>query len=293
MANKGYQGRIKGFSQSGQTSWQAREGAELYPLHYLADGKNFRTVRDVLIALRHELQHAERKGVYVPESLIKDIGEQIFSASPQRLKWRYNLKEEAAHADQKTYHEVAMVVPWQKIYETLDNDQERKLFRNVLLDFSLYNRSNRIVPNDYREFIGHIDAGRAEINQGSFSERSLSSTKDGRLLVTLDDGHTITSDYVVNSAIGPVSAREQIATTPMLANLVKQQMIEAGEGTGFRVSEAGHGISLLGAQARRPADGIGLETNGRTIVNSWLPHVTTCIRQSLTHPQTRKVISHG
>jgi len=167
------------------------------------------------------------------------------------------------------------------------------LFRDVLLDFSLYNRSNRIIPRDYKEFIGHVEAGRAEISKGSFSEKSISSAKDGRLLVTLDDGNTVTADYVVNSAIGPVSAREQIATVPVLANLVRQGLIKAGEGTGFSVTEAGHGISLLGAQARQPADGIGLETNGRTIVNSWLPHVTTCIRQSLPNPNTRKVISHG
>lgn len=269
LKREGYQGKITGVSCSGLTSWPTTPDAEaLYEPQYLNPAKGYTTVKDVLRDLRSELVLAQIKNAYVPDSLIQDVSEQFEAETPRRLKWDFDPQAEHDNAGLQTYHQVAQAVSWEKIYEGLPNRYEKRIFEQALGDFILYNRVNRIVSDDFARFNGHIQNGDVAVVKGSFAPHDVTSTQDGRLNVALDNSVDITCDHVVNCAIGPVAALEQVKQVPLLDNLVKRHMIIPNtQGTGFAVNSAG--IDMIGSQARPYSfSGLGIETYGRQ-VEAW------------------------
>ncbi|MGB9154139.1 MAG: FAD/NAD(P)-binding protein [Alphaproteobacteria bacterium] len=267
--SKGYQGKIIGVSSSGQTSWQAREDRGLYALLHMAKDEVFKTTSDILAALNLELSSAKKAGVYVPDSLLQAINPQCSG----RLRWDFDLREEAANADNVTYHDVVQVINWEKLYEGLADAEEKKRFNDVLSDFALYNRVNRVVPKDYKQFINNFGDGKTQIIKSSFSQNDIQPPSDGRLTISLTNGSIISTDYVVNCAIGPAASREQAQTHELLHNLTHKNWLSPHDGSGFDVA-SGHAIDILGAQARPYLfTGLGLESYGRQI-GAWVGSIS-------------------
>ncbi len=293
FASKGYRGKIIGISSSGQTSWQARESRGLYPLQFLTKDKSFKTIAGVLAALKLELIEAKKAGAFVPDGLLQSITPQ----RSERLRWNFDLGEEASNADKVTYHDVVQVVNWEKIYESLNNPEDRKQFNEVLSDFILYNRVNRVVPRDYNQFVKNYAKGKVEFIKSSFGQDDIHRANNGRLNVTLANGSTLPADFVVNCAIGPAPANEQMWTQELLSNLAQKHWLSPRDGSGFNIAE-GHQIDILGAQARPYTfTGLGLESYGRQI-GTWaaaimkeLASQTTTVRSKLSLIPRRS--SHG
>lgn len=247
---------VIGVSTTGQTSWQAREGREPQPIYYLNPAYEFKTVTEILQALKKELCDAADRGAYVPVELL-----QLPSNLNRRLAWDYNLGEEYDNRNNVTYHDVSGSVNWNKIYEGLPRDEQVK-FSAVLGDFVQYNWVNRIVPPDYEKFVGKVLAGDAHIVKSSFGPDDISAREDGRLNVRLANGQNIVADHVVNCAIGPAPAREQARTHELWRNLTEKGWASPAEGTRFDVRH-GLSIDIVGNQARQyPHGSIGLESYG-------------------------------
>lgn len=267
-ASKGYKGRIIGVSTTGQTSWQAREDRGVYQLQFMNREEFVKTTSDVLAALYFELSQAKKAGAYVPDSLLQAI----YPQRAERLTWDFNLKEEAANADNVTYHDVVQAINWESIYQGLNNDDQKR-FNNVLADFALYNRVNRVVPEDYRNFVANFETGKASIMKTSFSPKNITQSVNGKLSVTTEEGRIIEADYIINCAIGPAAAHEQADTHELLKNLVRKKWLLPREGSGFDVA-SGQAIDILGAQARPYLfTGLGLESYGRQ-AEAWIANVT-------------------
>lgn len=267
--SKGYKGKIIGISQSGQTSWQAREDRGLYPLEIMKPDVTFKNTSDILIGVRAELKLAKEKGVYVPDTLLAGIN----PTRADRLRWDFNMADEASNADQVTYHDVVQVINWEKLYQGLSSIEDKQRFNAVFTDFALYNRVNRIVPHDYKQFIENFESGRAEIIKTSFSQNDIAMGDNGKLAVKLANGQVLAVDYVVNCAIGPVSSQEQVQTHELLQNLTRKRWLSPRDGSSFDVA-GNHAIDILGAQARPyPFTGIGLESYGRQIA-VWVGQMT-------------------
>jgi len=275
----GYEGKIIGVSSTGLTSWQAREGRESYPLQHMGIDKPFGTTANVLAALKKELSAAQASGVYVPASLLEAINPN----QSTRLHWDFKLSEEATNANKTTYHDVSQAIPWEKIYLGLESYAEQQRFKEVLADFAVYNRVNRVVPNDYQTFVHNIESGRASIVQSSFEQTDIRKLSNGRLQVSLGNGSTIDADYVVNCAIGPASSREQAETHTLLRKLVEKSWLAPRDGSGFDVQNS-HQIDLLGPQARLyPFSSLGIESYGRQI-EAWGNRIIESLAQAALQP---------
>ncbi len=300
LFDRGYKGKVTGISSTGQTSWQSKEHHIPYlPQHLRSDG-TLGTTKDVLRALLLELSEAEHKGAYVPHSLRPKLFNAVRSdAEPYRLRWQFDLKEEAERAAGLTYHEVIQGVNWEKIYEGLRSKKEQEVFLTTLGDFIIYNRVNCVVPADFRKFCGHVEAGRVKIEQNTFTTFDIHSRfNDAALEISLQGEQSIICHQIVNCAIGPASSRAQAREMDLLGNLVGKGWLVPLEGTGFSVSGR-HNIDLLGVQGRPyPFSSIGLETNGRQIAY-WVKEIsqdivsrTAGVAVKLFRPAQR-VAAHG
>ena len=185
LRENGYKGSIIGLSPSGSISWQTQEGAEPYIPKILSDDSRFDTVFEVITALRDELALAQQSGAYIPVGLTQFDP----AKTDKRLGWDFDLKSEAAHASGLTYHQVSHAVKWEKIYENLRDDEERRKFTVTLSDFIVYNRVNIIVAEDYEKFIEGIESGKVEIRRSGFNADNIRfDAGTGRLVISPSDG---------------------------------------------------------------------------------------------------------
>lgn len=261
----GFQGKIIGVSSSGIVSSQGAGDEPYQPFLYLNETKNFSTTQQVLSALHHELINARAEGAWVPETLINALNQQALNTQPARLIWDFNFDEEAHFADKRNYHSLVRSIYWERVYHGLSDENERKSFKTILSDFILYHRVNVIVPSDYQEFVEHVQRGGAVLQKGHFDAKNISRGDNNKLRIQVNHGVTLSADYIVNCAIGPVTSRDQVRTHELLGSLHSQGVLIPCDGTGFFVAN-GHKIDLLGSQARPlPFTSIGLETYGRQV----------------------------
>jgi hypothetical protein len=233
----------------------------------------------------------------VPPSLIANVEKNSNSTQPQRLRWDFDIAAERNHAGGVTYHQVAQSIDWEAIQQKLP-ERERENFAKTLGDFIVYNRVNRIVREDFVTLADHIEQGRVQIVKSSFGPEDIKQIGDGKLQITLANGQEIKVDHLVNAAIGPVPALEQVQQSKLLGNLTKAGILTPHKtGTGFDVNS--NDISLLGAQARPYSfSGLGIETYGRQITKQLLPHLIPKIDATLTtHPTIKftptRRLTHG
>ncbi len=288
LHKEGFAGRVIGVSSTGITSWPTTPDPEaLYTPRHLNAEKGYKNLRQVLNDLAQELTTAQNEGAYVPESLLQNVTEQAEREVPKRLRWNFDPQAERDYAGKPTYHQIAQAVNWEKIYEGLSSRYEQRLFQETLGDFALYNRVNRIVAADFNAFADHQKSGAVQIERASFESRNIARNFDGRLSVALDNSKTIDCDYVVNCAIGPSSALEQVKHHDLLANLAKRHILTPqAAGTGFSLHKEVENFDVLGAQARLYCfSGIGIETYGRQITNTFIPHLQAHLEQFNTQPQ--------
>ena len=286
---EGFQGTVIGVSTSGQTSWPTTPNPEaLYQPKFLTPSAPFRNTQAVLRALGDELKSAARNGAYVPPSLIENIQKNANSTQPERLRWDFDPQAENTHAGGVTYHQVAQGIDWEGIQQRLP-EREKEPFARALGDFIVYNRVNRIVSADFSTLAGHLKEGSVKIEKGSIDPNNIKQGADGKLQITLDTGKTITADILVNAAIGPVPALEQIKQSPLLKNLTKASVLTPHKtGTGFDL--AASDISVVGAQARTHSfAGLGIETYGRQITQNLIPNLTQTIDVTLNNAPTNTI----
>lgn len=289
LKKEGYQGQIIGVSSTGLTSWPttASRKAAYTPQHLLPENA-YRTTADVLKDLARELKYAQSAGAYVPDDLVTSIKEQSLSGNPQRPLWSFDHRAEKDAAGQATYHQVSQSIEWEALYEGLADQKEKELFHQSLGDFILYNRVNRIVSADFNALAGIVHTTELKLEKGSFTQHDITRTTDNRLQIALDGHGALTCDYVVNCAIGPVSALEQVKHHTLLSNLTAQGLISPhARGTGFTVNDRQGGITLAGAQARSHAfSGLGIETYGRHIQERVIPHIMENLGQRRREEET-------
>lgn len=280
----GFEGKIIGVSSSGQTSWPTTNNPDTaYQPRYLTPGKSYRTVQNILSDLRIELTTGMKfDGVhYVPNGLMESLYEQNNSIKPERISWDFDPKAERDSAGRKTYHQIVQSIDWEGIYQKLP-EKEKPSFTRCLGDFIAYNRVNRIVADDFAELVDHLEHGDVRIQQGQIKADKIRRADGNRLAVEIAPGQNIIADYVVNCAIGPSPAKEQIQHHRLLQNLAKDGVITPQDhGSGFTIArDHREDLSLLGAQARPYCfSGLGIETYGRQITQQWLPDLSQKLDQ--------------